>query len=220
MVEPPSLPIPGAGRDPRQTAIAAAVEELRRAGIPVERQTLLVAGGLARRAGRAELELLVSPGFARHFRGSVVVHDAESPDLVGLGDEGRVPLRVNPALVETDLVVTVTAAETVLNGGPAALLGASGPDTLRHAGSNSLLETAASPGWRLAVALERAVSTRVPLIGASLALNNPTLAGAAARLSVRARVARAARCGCPADACSRPCPAPSGNACCSASRAS
>ena len=113
------------------------------------------------------------------FAEASVVHDAESPDLVGLGDEGRVPLRVNPALVETDLVVTVTAAETVLNGGPAALLGASGPDTLRHAGSDSLLETAASPGWRLAVALERAVSARVPLIGASLALNNPPLAGAA-----------------------------------------
>jgi hypothetical protein len=178
VVEPPSLPIPGAARDPRQTAIAAAVEELRRAGIPVERQTLLVAGGLARRAGRAELELLVSPGFARRFHGSVVVHDAESPDLVGLGEEGRVPLRVSPALVETDLVVTVTAAETVLNGGPAALLGASGPDTLRHAGSHSLLETAASPGWRLSVALERALSDRVALIGASLALNNPALAGA------------------------------------------
>jgi Lactate racemase N-terminal domain len=178
VVEPPALPLPGAARDPRQTAIAAAVAELERAGIPVARQTLLVAGGLARRAGRAELELLVSPEFARRFRGSVVVHDAESPDLVDLGAEGRVPLRVNPALVETDVVVTVTAAETVLHGGPAALLAAAGAEALRANGTYSLLETAASQGWRLAVALERALRGRVATIGVSLALNNPAVAGA------------------------------------------
>jgi Lactate racemase N-terminal domain len=178
VVEPPSLPLPGANRDPRQTAIAATVAELERSGIPIERQTLLVAGGLARRAGRAELELLVSPEFARRFRGQVVVHDAENPDLVHLGDEGRVPLRVNRALVETDLVVTVTAAETVLHGGPAALLAGAGADALRAAGSYSLLETAASQGWRLGVAVERALTQRVAVLGVSLALNNPTLAGA------------------------------------------
>jgi hypothetical protein len=154
------------------------VAELERAGITIERQTLLVAGGLARRSGRSELEMLVSPEFARRFRGVVVVHDAESPDLVHLGDEGRVPLRVNPALVETDLVVTVTSAETVLYGGPAALLAATGAEALRCAGSYSLLETAASQGWRLALAVERALAEKVPLLGVSLALNNPVLAGA------------------------------------------
>jgi Lactate racemase N-terminal domain len=178
VVEPPALPIPGALRDPRQTAIAATVAELERAGIPVERQTLLVAGGLARRSGRTELEQLVSPEFARHFHGQVVVHDAESSDLVHLGDEGRVPLRANPALVETDLVVTVTAAETVLHGGPAALLAATGSDALRAAGSYSLLETTASQGWRLSAAVERALSERVALYGVALALNNPVLGGA------------------------------------------
>jgi Lactate racemase N-terminal domain len=178
VVEPPCLPLPGANRDPRQTAIAATVGELERTGIPMERQTLLLAGGLARRAGRAELELLVSPEFARRFRGRVVVHDAESPELVHLGDEGRVPLRVNPALLETDLVVTVTAAETVLHGGAASLLAAAGPEVLRAAGSYSLLETAASQGWRLAVAVERSLAERVATIGVSLALNTPELAGA------------------------------------------
>jgi hypothetical protein len=177
VVEPPALPIPGATRDPRQTALAATVGELERVGIPMQRQTLLVAGGLTRRAGRAERELLVSPEFARRFHGRVVVHDAESPDLVHLGDEGRIALRVNPALLDTDVVVTVTAAETVLHGGPAALLAAAGPEALRAAGSYSLLETAASQGWRIALALERALSGRVALIGASLALNNPALAG-------------------------------------------
>jgi hypothetical protein len=178
VVEPPSLPLPGAPRDPRQLAIAATVAAVERTGIPVERQTLLVAGGLARRSGRTELEQLVSPEFARRFRGRVVVHDAESPELVHLGDEGSVPLRVNPALVETDLVATVTAAETVLHGGPAALLSAAGSEALRAAGSYSLLETAASQGWRLAIALEKAVAARVATIGVSLALNNPSVAGA------------------------------------------
>jgi hypothetical protein len=178
VVEPPALPLPGANRDPRQTAIAATVDELERLGIPSKRQTLLVAGGLTRKAGRAERELLVSPELARRFHGRVVVHDAESPELVHVGDEGRIPLRVNPALVEADVVVTVTAAETVLHGGPAALLATAGPEALRAAGTFSLLETAGSQGWRLALALERALGAYVTLIGASLALNTPTLTGA------------------------------------------
>ena len=65
LVEPPGLPIPGAHRDPRQVAIAAASAELARAGVPTARQTLLVAGGLARRAGRRELETLLPPEAAR-----------------------------------------------------------------------------------------------------------------------------------------------------------
>src|SRR5207249_3337992 len=52
VVEPPALPVPGTPIDPRQSAIAATVGELERAGIPTERQTILVAGGLQRRAGR------------------------------------------------------------------------------------------------------------------------------------------------------------------------
>ena len=59
--------------------------------------------------------------------------------------------------------MTVTAAESVLHGGPAALLGAAGADALRAAGAFSLLETSASQGWQLAVALERALARRVPL---------------------------------------------------------
>src|ERR671934_836462 len=146
VVEPPSLPIPGADRDPRQEAIAAAVEELERLGIPSGYQTLLVAGGLARRAGHELLGNLVSPEFARRFHGHVEVHDVEREDLVELDGAGRIPLRVHPALVETDLVVVVTAAETVLHGGPAALVAASGREALRSAGAYSLLEASASQG--------------------------------------------------------------------------
>ena len=107
----------------------------------------------------------------------MIVHDAEAEDLVELGAAGNVTLRVNPALVETDLVVTVTAAETVLHGGPAALLDASGRESLRAAGALSLLETSASQGWRLAVELERLLTLRVPTIGVSLVLNLPQVAG-------------------------------------------
>ena len=177
VVEPPGLPIPGSPGDPRRTAIAATMDELSRAGIPLERQTLLVAGGLARRPGQRELQELVPPEFARRFHGVVQVHDAEDPDLVDLGEVGSVPLQVHPTLVKTDLVVTVTAAETVLNGGPAALLAASGPEALRAADAYSLLETAASRGWRTAVELEQALARRVPVIGVSLTLNTPVLSG-------------------------------------------
>ena len=180
VVEPPALPLPGVLHDPRQVALAAASAELERVGVPTERQTLLVASGLTRRPNRRELESLgiVSPGFARRFRGTVEIHDAEDPSLVDLDVPGNVPLRANRALVETDLVLTVSAAETVLHGGPATLLGASGPESLRAAGAYSLLETGASHGWRLGVQLERRLSDRLPVIGASLVLNQPRFTGA------------------------------------------
>ena len=181
VVEPPSLPVPAAQYDPRQAALAAASAELQDAGVPVERQTLLVAGGLMRRPARHELEGLgiVSPTFARGFQGTVAIHDAEDPDLVDLGSAGNVPLRVNRALVETDLVLTVGAAESVLHGGPGVLLGASGSAPLRAAGAYSLLETGTSLGWRLGVELERRLAEKVALIGASLVLNQARLTGAA-----------------------------------------
>ncbi|MFN2628701.1 MAG: lactate racemase domain-containing protein, partial [Gaiellaceae bacterium] len=79
VVEPPALPLPGSPEDPRQLAIGAVVDELERLGIDTGYQTIIVAGGLARRAGQRELETLVTPEFARRFHGHVVVHDAEDP---------------------------------------------------------------------------------------------------------------------------------------------
>ncbi|MDX6519255.1 MAG: lactate racemase, partial [Gaiellaceae bacterium] len=178
VVEPPARPIPGAERDPRQDAIAVAVDELERLGIPSGYQTILVAGGLARRLDPRRLEGLFSPEFTRRFHGHVEVHDAERDDLVEVGQSGSVPLRVHPALVNTDLVLTVTTAETILHGGPAALLAACDSEAIRCAGAYSLVETAASQGWRLAVDLERELARRVPVIGASLVLNHPRLGGA------------------------------------------
>jgi hypothetical protein len=178
VVEPPALPIPGSPNDPRQLAISAVVDELERHGIPSGFQTFLVAGGLARRAAQRDLEAFVTPELARRFHGRVVVHDVEDPELVTLDGSSRPPLRINRALVETDLVIVVSAAESVLHGGPAALLAAAGGDALRAAGAYSLLETTASQGWHLALAVERALSQRVPLLGVSLTLNHPEISGA------------------------------------------
>src|SRR5439155_14991026 len=81
VIEPPSLPIPTAQNDPRRAAIRAVVDELERAGIPVQNQTLLVAGGLARRLADRDLEQLgiISPEFAPPFRVRVAIHAAEGP---------------------------------------------------------------------------------------------------------------------------------------------
>src|SRR4030095_10184992 len=127
-----SLTCASAAWDPRRDPRAAVLEPLAAAGIPRERQTVLVAGGLGRRAGRRELEGLMRPDRARAFRGQVVVHDCEGEGLVRLELDGR-PHRVNPALVETDGVVTVGGGETVLNGGATALVDACGPSTIRGA---------------------------------------------------------------------------------------
>jgi hypothetical protein len=183
VIESPALPIPGSANDPRQHAISAVVAELELHGISTGYQTFLVASGLSRRASQRELETFVTPELARRFHGNVVVHDVEDPELVPLDESSRPPLRVNRALVETDLVIVVSAAESVLHGGPAALLAASGADALRAAGAYSLLETTASQGWHLAVSLERALARRVPLLGVSLVLNHPETSGSLERIA-------------------------------------
>ena len=177
MIEQPNLPIPSALPDPRQEAIAATVDELERLG--VAQVTILVAGGLcSRRPSPREIGLLVPPEFRRRFRGRLIVHDAEADDLVELGTRGGTPLRVNPALVETDLVVTVTAAETVLHGGPAALLArVAARGAARGRARRRCSRRSSSQGWTLAVELERLLAARVPVYGVSLVLNLPRVFG-------------------------------------------
>jgi hypothetical protein len=177
VVDVPVLPLPGAPGDPRQDALAAVIAALARAGVPSERQTILVAGGLERRAGQHELEELLRPARARRFHGAVVVHDAEDERLVPIGEASGRVLRLAPSLAETDLVVVVSAAETVLHGGPAALLAAADAATARAATADSLLQTSGSPGWSLAVGLERLLAARAPLVGVSLVLDHPHVTG-------------------------------------------
>ena len=174
VVEPAAMPLPGAPQDARQTAIAVTIAELERCGVPDERQTIVVAGGLGRRFGQRDLERLLSPPQARAFHGQVLVHDAEEPKLVPIADG----VRIHPALVETDLVLAVTAAETVLHGGPGALLAACDAATLRGAAAaDSLLEAAGSRTWELALRLEAALARRSRSAGVSLVLDLPRLTG-------------------------------------------
>jgi hypothetical protein len=162
--------------DPRRQAIAAVSDALTELGIATENQTLLVAGGLARRASRPEIAALVTPELRRRFHGRVAVHDAADPALAGVPD-GAPRVRVARELVETDLDVVVSAAETVLHGGPATLLAAADADTQRRATAASLLETGGSEGWRLATVVERTLAARVPLFGVSLVLNQQQFGG-------------------------------------------
>jgi hypothetical protein len=175
-VEPPALPVGGVQGDQRAVAVAVVSEALEELGVPTAQQTLLVAGGLARRASRSEIAALVTPDFRRRFHGRVAVHDAADPDLAG-APPGTPRVRVARELVETDLVVVVSAAETVLHGGPATLLAAADAETQRRATAESLLETGGSEGWRIATLVERVLADRVPLFGVSLVLNHPQLAG-------------------------------------------
>ena len=177
LVEAPALPIPASARDPRQAAVVAAHDELERLGVPSDRQTILVTAGLARRPSRRMIEHLVTPEFALRFRGEVVVHDVEDETLVDIGEHEGMALRVHRALAESDAVVVVSAAETVLHGGPATLLAASSGEAVRAASAESLLETHRAPGWELALALERTLQLRTPLIGASLTLDLPRFGG-------------------------------------------
>jgi hypothetical protein len=178
VVEPPALPIPGAQIDPRQEALATVLDELTALGVPDDGQTILVAGGLARKLGQRDLERLLPPPEAREYRGRVLVHDAAADDLIPLSLSDDTDARVHHALVETDLVVIVSSAETVLHGGPGALLSACDATTVRRtAAATSLLQAAGEPAWELALAVERAVSSKVALTSVSLVLDHPRLTG-------------------------------------------
>jgi hypothetical protein len=178
VVEPPALPVPGATADPRREALAAVLEELVACGIPGERQTILVAGGLGRRLGRPELERLLPRPQARSFRGTIHVHDAADPALVPIGEQGQRAISAARPLVETDVVVVVSAAETIVHGGPAALVAACDASTVRSVSdARSLLQASGAAEWQIALAVESALSRSAPLTSASLVLDHPRLGG-------------------------------------------
>jgi len=178
VIEPRSLPLPGATGDPRKEAVAAVISELERLGMAADKHTIVIAGGLERRAGRRELEAVLRPMQARDFRGSVVVHDASSPDLLPLELEGAAPVRIHSALLDADLVVCVTAAETSERGGACALLGACAAEAISSASpSPSLLAPSLSPTGRLAGEIAAALTRRTAITGVSIALDHPRLTG-------------------------------------------
>ncbi len=178
VIEPRSLPVPGAAGDPRQGAVAAVIDELERLGMPAEGHTIVIAGGLERRAGRRDLEAVLRPTQARDFRGAVVVHDASSPDLLPLEIEGAPSVRIHGALLDADLIVCVTAAETSERGGACALLGACAADAISSAPpAPSLLAPSLSATGRLAGKIAAALGRRTGVTGVSIVLDHPRLTG-------------------------------------------
>ena len=178
VVEPRSLPWPGAALDPRQEAVAAVVDQLERLGMPPEQHTIVVAGGLERRAGRRELEAVLRPTRARDYRGAVVVHDASDPELQPLELDDSLPVRIHRSLLDADLVICVSAAETSERGGASTLLGAcDAASIVSVAPAPSLLAPSLSPTGVLAGKVAAALSRRTPLTGVSIVLDHPRLAG-------------------------------------------
>jgi len=178
VVERRSLPLPEAPVDPRRGALGAVVEELEALGMPAERCTILVAGGLERRAGRREQEGLFYRMEARDFRGSVAVHDAESSKLVALDLEGRPSVPVHPSLLQADLVVCLTAAETSERGGACTLLDACAAGVIGSAPpAQSLLAPSLSPTGALGDKVAAALARRTAVTSVSLVLDHPRLTG-------------------------------------------
>ena len=178
VVEPRSLPLPGASIDPRQEAVAAVIDELERLGMPAGRQTLVVAGGLARRAGRRELEAVLLPTPAREYHGEVAVHDAASPDLRELELEDAPPVRIHGSLLDADLIVCVTAAESSERGGACALLHACAAESIASPHpAPSLLAPSLSPTGALAGKIAAALARRTAVVGVSIVLDHPRLTG-------------------------------------------
>jgi len=178
VVEPRSLPLPDVPADPRRSALGAVLDELEAYGVAADRITILIAGGLERRAGRRAQEVLMTPTEARSFRGVVRVHDAEAPDLRLLNLDDGTTVRVHPALLETDLIVCLTAAETSERGGACALLAACGAERIASTPpSPSLLAPSLSPAGILAGKVEAALARLAPVTSAALVLDHPRLSG-------------------------------------------
>ena len=194
--------------EPRPAAVAATVDELARSACPSERQTILVAGGLARRTSRPRargasshpISRAASAAGRRARRGVRRARVARRP----VGARGaRAPRAASTPTSSSRSAPqspSSTAARACSSRRPT-------PATCRAADAYSLLETAASQGWQLGVAIERALARRVAARRHVARAHAAALDRAAPGLSVRARVARTARsarpCG-PSSACCRP----------------
>ena len=119
----PALPLPSAPVDARRAAIGAAVQELRNLGVPDERQTILVTAGPRPEAGppraRPALRTSVREGV---LRPGARARRRRPGRWSTLPASTASTWRIARELVDTDVVVCVSAAETVVHGGPAVLL--------------------------------------------------------------------------------------------------
>ena len=168
----------GTGDDRRRAAGAAAARARRttRARRRSRRRSPSSSGSACRRGSRrssspagsrgarasASSRRSSPPAFARRFHGHVEVHDAEAPDLV---DARRAPAARRCASTARSSRPISSSAVTRRRDGAArrARRAARGGGRRRRCAppsAYSLLETAASRGWQLGLALERALAAR------------------------------------------------------------
>ena len=176
VIELPDLPIPSALADPRHEAIAATVDELDRLG--VAHVTILVASGLGRRPSPREIGLLVPPEFRRRFRGRLIVHDAESEDLVELGRSPGSRSASPPRSSRPTSSSPSRRPRPSSTAAPRALVRACSREVLRASrrdlAARDLVLAGLDARGRARAPARRA---RVPLYGVSLVLNLPHVFG-------------------------------------------
>jgi len=104
----------------RSIAIEAVLEELRDAGVPEERVTLVCANALHRKWTRDELARVLGQDLVDRFGDRLQCHDAEDPDnIVQLGttDSGY-DVDIHRLVVDSDLTIYVNSANHLgFNGG-------------------------------------------------------------------------------------------------------
>jgi len=122
---------------PNRLTLPPLLERLRRAGIPPEQTTILIATGLHRPATPAELEEILGPGVADSF--PLVNHNARRrEDHVFLGQASRgTPVWIDRRYVEADLHITLGFIEQHLmagfSGGRKLIApGLAAEETIRH----------------------------------------------------------------------------------------
>ncbi len=173
-----ALPLPAPQNDPRREALAVIIDELERAGVRGDRLKVLVAGGLARRSTPADLEVRFGDQLVRRLYGRLLAHDVEDPDLAEIQSPAGDPVLVNRALVDVDTVVCVSAAESIVDGGPGTLLGASDVGSARQAVDSPSLLAPDGPSAVRAREIGNALAAQVALAGVSLTLSHPVWDGA------------------------------------------
>ena len=179
VVEPPALPLPGAQADPRREALATVLAELAARGVPDERQTLLVAGGLVAKARAAGPR---APPCRRRRRART--EGAWSCTTRPTPTSYRSTSTTARRRASAASCSTPTSWSSSRPPRPSCTEGrqrSSPPATPRRSGvgpqPTSLVQAAGEPVWELALGVEDALRARVPLLGVSLALDHPRLTG-------------------------------------------
>jgi len=122
--------------DVRRVAIEVLLEEMTKAGVPLENVTLMCTQGLHRKLTRTEMETFLGRDLVLRFPYTrLYSHDAEDKEnIVHLGYTRRgFDVEINRAIVEADQVFYISVPGTPFNGGwKSIVIGAGTFNTIRH----------------------------------------------------------------------------------------